>query len=236
MLGPAYYLAGSSFPAKQHTEDALRARLRPAFRHWAGQQDILDRAGSTAFNPAVASRVELLRQVVPPEERAVLIGRSTGARTATVFAHDHGAAAVVCLGYPFRDPNHVLEPDRFTHLATLAVPTLIIQGMDDSHGGIEITDDYVLSRFVTVRFVRGCDHDFELSRDEWDVIGEMILSFCDRADRGLPQETGVFDEARYLRSNGDVAEAVRAGVFASGEEHYLKHGQEEGRSFRWLVP
>lgn len=236
MLGPAYYLAGSSFPAKQHTEDALSGRLRPAFGQWTGQQDILDRTGSATFNPAVAARVELLRKIVRPAERAILIGRSTGARTATVFANDHGAAAVVCLGYPFRDPNHVLEPGRFTHLATLAVPTLIIQGVDDAHGGLEITEDYVFSPFVTVRFVRDCDHDFELGPDEWDTIGDMILGFCDRAHRGLPQAPSVFDEAHYLRNNVDVADAVLAGIFGSGEEHYFKHGRDEGRSFRWMAP
>jgi hypothetical protein len=39
-----------------------------------------------------------------------------------------------------------------------------------------------------------------------------------------------FDEASYLRSNPDVAEAVDAGQFRSGREHFELHGRAEGRS------
>jgi hypothetical protein len=38
-----------------------------------------------------------------------------------------------------------------------------------------------------------------------------------------------FDEDWYLRAYPDVAEAVRAGKIASGLQHYLGHGREEGR-------
>ena len=50
----------------------------------------------------------------------------------------------------------------------------------------------------------------------------------DRAE-SLPDN---FDEAAYLRLNQDVAAAVAAGVYASGQAHYLAHGAAEGRHYR----
>lgn len=39
-----------------------------------------------------------------------------------------------------------------------------------------------------------------------------------------------FDELAYLQANPDVYEAVMAGAFQSGEEHYITYGKQEGRS------
>lgn len=44
--------------------------------------------------------------------------------------------------------------------------------------------------------------------------------------------TRIFDEAYYLRWNSDVARAVRCGTFASGFEHFLRHGHLEDRRYR----
>lgn len=41
-----------------------------------------------------------------------------------------------------------------------------------------------------------------------------------------------FDEAYYLKAYPDVADAVKAGYFTSGYDHYVKHGKSEGRSTR----
>lgn len=38
-----------------------------------------------------------------------------------------------------------------------------------------------------------------------------------------------FDEQRYLAENKDVRGYVRQGRFASGFDHYMKHGRHEGR-------
>lgn len=42
-----------------------------------------------------------------------------------------------------------------------------------------------------------------------------------------PIEPEVFPEAHYLFENPDVKAAVEAGVFRSGEEHWLQHGRQE---------
>jgi SAM-dependent methyltransferase len=39
-----------------------------------------------------------------------------------------------------------------------------------------------------------------------------------------------FDELEYLNCYPDVAEAIKAGAFKNGYEHYKKHGKSEGRS------
>lgn len=41
-----------------------------------------------------------------------------------------------------------------------------------------------------------------------------------------------FDEAYYLRRNPDVARGVWYGHFQNGEQHFLRHGEHEGRSRR----
>lgn len=41
-----------------------------------------------------------------------------------------------------------------------------------------------------------------------------------------------FDEKAYLAQNGDVARAIKAGMFASAWDHFIKTGQQEGRRQR----
>jgi SAM-dependent methyltransferase len=41
-----------------------------------------------------------------------------------------------------------------------------------------------------------------------------------------------FDENAYLAQNGDVARAIKAGMFASGWDHFIKTGRQEGRRQR----
>lgn len=44
-----------------------------------------------------------------------------------------------------------------------------------------------------------------------------------------------FDETEYLAANPDVMEAVKAGHFRSGREHYDRYGKGEGRMLRRLL-
>jgi SAM-dependent methyltransferase len=41
-----------------------------------------------------------------------------------------------------------------------------------------------------------------------------------------------FDETAYLAQNGDVARAIKAGMFASAWDHFIKTGRQEGRRQR----
>ena len=44
-----------------------------------------------------------------------------------------------------------------------------------------------------------------------------------------PADDTAFDETWYLSQNPGIAEAVLKGTFASGREHYVRHGRAEGR-------
>ena len=50
------------------------------------------------------------------------------------------------------------------------------------------------------------------------------------ATTSVTSQNSLFDEHYYLVSNPDVSAAVAAGSFATGYDHYLLHGQFEGRS------
>ena len=55
--------------------------------------------------------------------------------------------------------------------------------------------------------------------------------------RGRPKETQAagFDEELYLRLNPDVRQAVAAGKFRSGLDHYERYGRAEGRPYRTAI-
>ncbi|WP_299443160.1 hypothetical protein [uncultured Rhodospira sp.] len=51
-----------------------------------------------------------------------------------------------------------------------------------------------------------------------------------RAPNGSIPAAGNFDADAYLAANSDVSDAVDAGTFASAYQHYILHGQFEGRA------
>jgi len=58
----------------------------------------------------------------------------------------------------------------------------------------------------------------------WEAVQKVL--FKGPIEIPIPED---FDEARYLASNEDVAEACRRGEIKSGYEHYLKFGWRENR-------
>jgi hypothetical protein len=73
------------------------------------------------------------------------------------------------------------------------------------------------------------------------VAAEFSLATTPATEVEIPasvSETALFRgitqydiERQYLKNNPDVAEAVKAGTFRNAHEHFLKHGQAEGRDF-----
>lgn len=61
-----------------------------------------------------------------------------------------------------------------------------------------------------------------------EVVRAFLSSFGLQAERPFPE----FLEKEYLSANPDVRTAVAEGTFASGYEHWLRHGSAEGRSLR----
>lgn len=230
------FLAGDSYPADDYVEAELRRRLGDHLPAWIGQSELLAESPAGPGMADVAARVDGLRKRLEPlaPGDVTLFGRSSGARVATAYAARHGATAVVCLGFPFRRPKCVIEPERFHHLATLTVPTLIIQGTEDRYGGAEITEHYAFSAAVRVYFVPA-GHEFRMQAAGWDSIALAIQAFL----AGLPPGRGFqphgFDEAYYLAQHPDVAAAVAARRMPSGERHHALRGRDQRRSMRWLT-
>lgn len=63
----------------------------------------------------------------------------------------------------------------------------------------------------------------------------LAFTFGERPEP-VPEELAEsFDDAWYLNYYGDVGAAVARRQFASGFEHYVKHGQREGREYRLVA-
>ena len=89
-----------------------------------------------------------------------LAGKSMGGRMASLLADELGAAGLICLGYPFH-PAGKPERLRTEHLATLATPTLIVQGERDALGSREEVAGYVLAPAIEVQWIASADHDLK---------------------------------------------------------------------------
>lgn len=177
MLGAAYFLLGDSYPRDTYVAEALKSRLAHRFSSWTDQCDILPCRNRT-FN-SFRRRARAFEQYMahqPAGRSLVLFGRSSGARLASRSASRTGAAAVVCLGFPFHCPEREREPERYLHLATTDVPTLILQGRSDAYGGADILSTYSFSPSVTVQLLES-DHEMCLPAGDWDRVADSILTF-----------------------------------------------------------
>ena len=219
------YLLGGDSDADGALSAQLRSRLPDLFAEWI----------DVPLAPDIDRRLARLEALVPQgEARTVaLIGRSAGARAVSTFAARRAVGAVVCLSYPFRLPNRRLEPERFVHLAEIAVPTLIVQGCSDEYGGLELTEHYALSPAVSLRFIDG-DHALAQSPARLDRAAALIRAFCDATAKGRPFPPARFDEAFYLRTHARAAREIAAGRYRSAEQHYDEVGRRERLAFRLL--
>lgn len=89
--------------------------------------------------------------------RLVIGGKSLGGRVASLVADEAGVAGLVCLGYPFHPPGRP-ERTRTAHLATLATPTLIVQGTRDPFGGPDDVSGYELAPSIELTWIADGDH------------------------------------------------------------------------------
>ncbi|MFK3772800.1 alpha/beta family hydrolase [Pseudomonas sp. NPDC089406] len=92
--------------------------------------------------------------------RLAVGGKSMGGRMASLLADELGAAALVCLGYPFYAVGKPEKP-RVEHLAGLRTPTLIVQGERDALGNREAVQGYELSPAIEVSWLVAGDHDLK---------------------------------------------------------------------------
>jgi hypothetical protein len=231
-----FYLGGDSYPADRGLEDALRPLLTADQVTLVSHQGLRDCAAEAGLGWSLESRLAVLERIVPAMvagREIVLIGRSSGARVMTLFASRRPVTAVICVAYPFKSPKHVLEPERFEHLATLTTPTLIIQGVHDPYGGIDVTENYLLSPSIRLEFVDGT-HEFVVDAPQCTHVPRLIRAFAREGWRDPVDQTALFDEAYYSTLYPDVAKAIAAGSGLTGAAHFRLIGRKERRRFRLL--
>ena len=134
-----------------------------------------------AFRRAIisaASRSELAGH------RLVIGGKSMGGRIATHLAaateqwpaDAPPLAGVVVFGYPLNPPGGPSKrsPDRVSHLAKIAVPTLIVQGTRDPFGGPD--DIRKAMPHAEVLALAGADHSpaAKFDQDVWDSVAAFV--------------------------------------------------------------
>ncbi|MGZ4810812.1 MAG: alpha/beta fold hydrolase, partial [Thermoanaerobaculia bacterium] len=85
-------------------------------------------------------------------KRVAIGGKSLGGRMASMVADEQRVRALVCFGYPFHPPG---QPGRLRtkHLATLATPSLVIQGQRDPFGTPDDVAGYSLSPSIRIEWM-----------------------------------------------------------------------------------
>ncbi|KJY80324.1 alpha/beta family hydrolase [Vibrio nigripulchritudo] len=90
----------------------------------------------------------------------VIGGKSMGGRMASLMSESELVSGITCLGFPFHPPG---KPENYKgdHLATIAKPTLILQGERDTFGKKEECADFAFSKNVELTFIPDGDHSFK---------------------------------------------------------------------------
>jgi predicted alpha/beta-hydrolase family hydrolase len=177
-LVKAVYLAGNSYPGDRALEERvtqfLSARLGISTYP---QQSLIPPPEQLTVDPLDPSlRLETLATLIESiDEPVILIGRSSGGRIITKFAEQHPdkIAACICFGFPFQSPGQPPEDWRTTHLQTLTLPTLIIQGTRDRYGHEDLYERFNLPPRTRILHV-DADHESTYSEQDWLSITDAI--------------------------------------------------------------
>lgn len=149
-----------------------------------------ERRASGARRPPDRAPVllETWRKVIATlgRDNLVIGGKSLGGRVASLVADGERVRGLVCLGFPFHAPGRPAG-ERIRHLATLATPTLIVQGTRDALGNADEVAGYALSPAIRVHWLADGDHSFRSrrssgrsERDNWEEAIAAIAEFVGR--------------------------------------------------------
>src|ERR1035437_7856185 len=123
-------------------------------------------------NSSVELRIKKLKMSIlklGSQKEIIILSRSAGGRFSSRIADELNIKHIICLSYPFKNPNEAIEPDRYLHLINLKTPMLIIQGESDEYGGLEVKDNYIFSSNIELFFV-DTNHDFKISNHDWERV------------------------------------------------------------------
>lgn len=104
-----------------------------------------------------------------PHLDVIILSRSANGRYSSLIADNLHIKQIICLSYPFQNPEEGVNPARYSHLKDLKTPMLIFQGEKDEYGGLEVLSKYELSPAVELFFVN-TDHEFLLSKQDWERV------------------------------------------------------------------
>jgi len=119
-------------------------------------------------------------------DRLVIGGKSMGGRMASLIADETNVRGLVCLGYPFHAPGRPEKP-RTEHLASLRLPSLIVQGERDAMGSRERVAEYALSEAIRMYWCPDGNHDLvprkasgHTKEGNWQAAIDAVCNFGDR--------------------------------------------------------
>lgn len=175
------YLGGDAYPDEADCEQRLATVVANDLgfefisqRHFICDDEI--KSGNWKAIPLRLARLqEFISKLTSP---VVLIGRSSGGRIASLLAGISQVKAIICLAYPFHNPDCPPEEDRYIHFASITTSTLIFQGVKDNYGGLKIIRQYNFSNLVEIFFLDLC-HGFNPSDAQLRLIKMRIKRFLD---------------------------------------------------------
>ncbi|MBM3973110.1 MAG: alpha/beta fold hydrolase [Planctomycetes bacterium] len=120
---------------------------------------------------------DALRAAVAAHGRGAvaLAGKSLGGRVGSTLADELGVRALVCFGYPFHPPKNPTKL-RTAHLASLATPTLMLQGERDPFGTRAEVAGYRLPATITVQWLPDGDHDLAPRRQSGLALADNLAT------------------------------------------------------------
>jgi len=110
----------------------------------------------------------------------IIGGKSMGGRIATMVADAAGVAGLLCFSYPFH-PAGRPEKTRTEHLATLATPSLILQGTRDPLGNTDDIASYDLSPAINLHWLEDGDHDLKPRKASGRTHAQNLAEAVDAA-------------------------------------------------------
>lgn len=182
--GALIYLAGDSYPASNLEEESIGQYLAAALGLcFISHNDLLSYMDGAPKNDhagtQIDKRVAALKAAIGGfSGPVILIGRSSGARVASLCADERNVLVVVCLAYPFKHPQKAEEEIRYRHLESLSTSTLVIQGIRDEYGGLLQMKKYKCSNAIRFFYVKA-GHSMNLKGKTLELvrmrIGRMIF-------------------------------------------------------------
>jgi predicted alpha/beta-hydrolase family hydrolase len=141
----------------------------------SGRPDAMPLLKETVAAGAIHAR----EQIAP--EKLILGGRSMGGRAASMLVADGFACdGLLLLAYPLHPAG---QPDKLrdAHLATIAVPTLCLNGTRDALCRRDLMDKVVdrLTGPWTMHWLEGADHSFHVLKRSGRTDGEVLDEMAD---------------------------------------------------------